>query len=130
LRYLAEVNLGVMIPGNMPPDVQSVLHMRFGGAVTQEVQMLAQCVLGGYTSAGRLVELFTQPPGFTMEIQERPVASPLARLYPFPAATIVWATNMVPMAIVPHALARGEGASPNEPQSSQRGLAAIEQGFS
>jgi methyltransferase-like protein len=36
--------------------------------------------LGGYTAAGRLVELSTQPPAFTLEIGERPVASPLSRL--------------------------------------------------
>lgn len=45
-----------------------------------QVQMLGQCLLGGYTLGGGLVELFTQPPGFTLEVQERPVASPLARL--------------------------------------------------
>jgi methyltransferase-like protein len=45
----------------------------------QDVQMLGQCLLGGYTAAGRLVELFTHPPGFTVTVQERPVASPLAR---------------------------------------------------
>ena len=42
--------------------------------------MLGQCILGGYTAPGRRVELSTQPPAFTLEIGERPVASPLAWL--------------------------------------------------
>jgi methyltransferase-like protein len=46
----------------------------------QDVQMLGQCVLGGYTSGGRLVELSTQPPRFTSTVSDRPVVSPLARL--------------------------------------------------
>ena len=46
----------------------------------QDMQMLGQCILGGYTSSGHLLELCTQPPRFTLEVTARPVASPLARL--------------------------------------------------
>jgi methyltransferase-like protein/SAM-dependent methyltransferase len=46
----------------------------------QDSHALGQCLLGGYTSGSRFVELSTQPSLFTLEIHECPLASPLARL--------------------------------------------------
>ncbi len=46
----------------------------------KDFQMLGRCILDGYASGAKFVELSTQPPGFTIEVSEKPLASPLARI--------------------------------------------------
>jgi methyltransferase-like protein len=58
---------------NLPVEPGKTHHDR-------EALTLGQCIVDSFSSGGGYFELWTCPPGFTLRIGERPVASPLARL--------------------------------------------------